>query len=194
MEYVIKPKFQQFENWAWWDNIFTTEELDYLQQRCITATKNGIVGNRNEDALREDIRRCKIDWLHYSSDVEWVYAKVSHAINSLNDSYFNFEITGFAEPMQLTNYLSGNSGAYTWHRDCGKTGARKLSFTMQLTEPSDYEGGELQVLDDRSTPTTLAKKRGLIVVFPSFTLHQVTPVTKGSRQSLVAWITGPQFR
>jgi PKHD-type hydroxylase len=63
---------------------------------------------------------------------------------------------------------------------------------LQLTDPSEYEGGNLQVCD--GTIHNVRKQRGLVAAFPSYTLHQVTPVTKGSRQSLVAWITGPSFR
>jgi len=42
--------------------------------------------------------------------------------------------------------------------------------------------------------TAIKKQRGLIVAFPAWTLHRVTPVVKGSRQSLVAWISGPAFK
>jgi PKHD-type hydroxylase len=68
-------------------------------------------------------------------------------------------------------------------------------MAMQLTDPSEYEGGNLQVLPTGKTePQNVRKQRGLIAIFPSYVLHQVTPVTQGSRQSLVAWITGPAFR
>jgi PKHD-type hydroxylase len=66
-------------------------------------------------------------------------------------------------------------------------------MVLQLTDPSQYEGGNLQIVTG-GDPLTVRKQRGLVAVFPSYVLHQVTPVTKGSRQSLVAWITGPQFK
>ena len=66
-------------------------------------------------------------------------------------------------------------------------------MVLQLSEPSDYEGGELQILTTNEK-TALPKKRGLISVFPVWTLHQVTPVVKGTRQSLVTWISGPGFK
>jgi PKHD-type hydroxylase len=71
--------------------------------------------------------------------------------------------------------------------------SRKLSIVLQLSDPSEYEGGELQILT-RKEPTSMQKKRGLITVFPAWTLHQVTPVIKGTRQTLVAWISGPAFK
>jgi PKHD-type hydroxylase len=64
---------------------------------------------------------------------------------------------------------------------------------LQLSDPSQYEGGNLQVMTG-GEPTNVSKQRGLIAVFPAYTLHQVTPVTQGTRQSLVAWISGPPFR
>ena len=65
---------------------------------------------------------------------------------------------------------------------------------MQLSDPVDYEGGVLEIQPYGEQVIRTRKQRGLIVAFPSWTLHQVTPVTQGSRQSLVAWISGPPFK
>jgi predicted 2-oxoglutarate/Fe(II)-dependent dioxygenase YbiX len=61
------------------------------------------------------------------------------------------------------------------YRD-NSTATRKLSMVLQLSDPSEYEGGELQILD-KANPETVTKQKGMITVFPSYTLHQVTPVT-----------------
>ena len=82
---------------------------------------------------------------------------------------------------------------YAWHQDYGGQISRKLSLVLQLTDPSRYEGGNLQTMTNQDV-FTVRKQRGLVTVFPSFTLHQVTPVTQGSRQSLVAWISGPPYK
>jgi PKHD-type hydroxylase len=82
---------------------------------------------------------------------------------------------------------------YGWHQDYGGTISRKLSMVVQLTDPSEYEGGNLQVFTSEQ-PKNIRKQRGLIAVFPSFIVHQVTPVTQGTRQSLVAWVSGPSFK
>jgi PKHD-type hydroxylase len=99
--------------------------------------------------------------------------------------------------MQYTVYESDTQGHYTWHQDTGVNltdlAPRKLSMVLQLSDPSEYEGGNLQVMTEIS-PQTVKKQRGLVAVFPSYVLHQVTPVTQGTRQSLVAWISGPQFK
>ena len=57
----------------------------------------------------------------------------------------------------------------------------------------DNDGGDLELLYG-TEPQKLAKARGTFIVFPSFMLHRVTPVTRGTRWSLVAWIAGARWR
>ena len=98
------------------------------------------------------------------------------------------------ENLQLTNYNDTEKGMYGWHLDYNsKDSSRKLSMVVQLTDPSEYEGGNLQIKVNND-PVNVRKQRGLIAIFPSYVLHQVTPVTQGTRQSLVAWVEGPAFK
>jgi PKHD-type hydroxylase len=108
--------------------------------------------------------------------------------------FYNFNLTGFGEPLQLTNYDNTDNGMYSWHQDFGGTVSRKLSLVLQLSDPADYEGGNLELNAGGYEPIRIEKRRGLLVAFPSWQVHQVTPVTQGTRQSLVAWVTGPRFR
>jgi PKHD-type hydroxylase len=72
---------------------------------------------------------------------------------------------------------------------------RKLSLIIQLTDPSEYEGGDFQFDSDIPQPDPAEiKQRGTVIVFPSFLRHRVTPVTSGVRRSLVSWVEGPKFR
>ena len=66
-------------------------------------------------------------------------------------------------------------------------------MSIQLSDSDDYEGGDLELMF-REEPVKLDRTRGTLVAFPSFMLHRVTPVTRGTRWSLVAWITGPRWR
>jgi PKHD-type hydroxylase len=122
-----------------------------------------------------------------------VFEKLANVAAKINAKHFRFELTGFGEPLQLTNYNQSENGMYGWHQDYGGGVSRKLSMAVQLADPSEYEGGNLQVMT-ATEPTNIRKQRGLIAVFPSYIVHQVTPVTQGSRQSLVAWVSGPAFR
>lgn len=102
---------------------------------------------------------------------------------------FEFEIDHF-EGFQLTRY--GVGGHYNWHKDIGvgRAGHRKLSMTVQLSSPADYEGGELQIIDSQDTPYVADKRQGSVIVFPSWERHRVTPITKGERWALVTWASG----
>jgi len=128
-----------------------------------------------------------------TGDTKWVFEKLADVVSKMNAQHFRFDLTGFGEALQLTNYDQAENGMYGWHQDYGGGVSRKLSMAMQLTDPSEYEGGNLQVMTS-SNPQNVRKQRGLIAIFPSYILHQVTPVTQGSRQSLVAWVSGPAFR
>jgi len=72
---------------------------------------------------------------------------------------------------------------------------RKLSISIQLTDPEEYEGGELKLYDgDDKEAQVMDKTQGTLIIFPSYVLHEVMPITKGTRNSLVTWITGKQFK
>lgn len=191
MQHLMTPYAMPIEPFAWWDNAFNDQELNWLQERAVHAQEQAKVGGGSA----ENIRRSKVSWLDKTQDTAWVYERLAHAAASLNAQFFRFELTGFGEPLQLTNYDQSDHGMYGWHQDYGiKEGpSRKLSLVLQLSDPAQYEGGALQVLTS-GEPATVQKRRGLIAAFPSYQLHQVTPVTQGSRQSLVAWISGPAFR
>ena len=73
------------------------------------------------------------------------------------------------------------------------TKSRKLSLSLQLTDPSQYEGCDLQFQGGRRIETA-PRTRGALIAFPSYVLHRVTPITRGVRKSLVCWVSGPEFR
>ena len=194
MQHLLTPHSRKIEPFAWWEGAFTKEQLDWLQQKAREATQEAQVGGGNNGEINDSIRRSEVNWLNKDTECSWVFERLAHVAASLNADYFGFELTGFGEAIQLTNYHEARQGTYVWHQDFGASGiSRKLSMVLQLSDPSEYEGGELQILT-RKEPTSMQKKRGLITVFPAWTLHQVTPVTKGTRQTLVAWISGPAFK
>ena len=194
MQHLLTPYSRKIESFAWWEGAFTNEELDWLQQKARQATQVAQVGGGTTGSVNPEIRRSELNWLYKDCECAWVFERLAHVASKLNADYFGFELTGFGEPIQLTNYLEARQGNYTWHQDFGAEGSsRKLSMVLQLSDPNEYEGGELQILTKKE-PTSIQKKRGLITVFPAWTLHQVTPVVKGTRQTLVTWISGPAFK
>lgn len=196
MQHLLTPHAKAIPPWAWWEGAFTEQELNWLQQQAKEAKQNAQVGGGGVGGLNKDIRRSQVSWLQNSTDTKWVFEKLAYVTSQLNTEHFGFDLTGFGEALQLTNYDQSENGMYGWHQDYGSQGvriSRKLSLVLQLANPADYEGGELQVMTT-GQPANIPKQRGLIAVFPSYVLHQVTPVTQGSRQSLVAWVSGPAFK
>ena len=194
MQHILAPHAREITPFAWWQDAFTNEQLDWLQQKAREATKEAQVGRQKNGTVDGQIRRSEINWLNKDAECAWVFDRLADVAASLNADYFGFDLTGFAEPLQLTNYHEARQGNYKWHQDFGAPGvSRKFSMVLQLSDPMEYEGGELQILT-RGEPISMEKKRGIITVFPAWTLHQVTPVVKGTRQSLVAWVSGPPFK
>jgi PKHD-type hydroxylase len=111
---------------------------------------------------------------------------------NVNRHVFGYDLDGTCE-FQLAEYSVGDK--YDAHIDLAQTQnmcARKLSITVQLSEPDAYKGGSLEFTDNIPSPNL--KNLGSVVVFPSFLGHKITPVTKGKRYSLVGWYNGPLWR
>lgn len=193
MQFTLTPYAKTIEPFVWWEGAFSEQELDWLQNQAINANNKALVGGNFDEEELHSMRRSKVSWLECREDTLWVFEKISHIVSEMNMRHFNFDLIGFGEPLQLTNYDQSELGMYGWHQDYNARVSRKLSVVVQLSDPKDYEGGNLQVMTGHE-PQTVRKQRGLITIFPSYVLHQVTPVTQGSRQSLVSWISGPAFR
>lgn len=195
MQHVLTPYGNFVEPFVWWENGFTEQELNWLQEQARKADQRAQAGGMKSEEELKQVRRSQVSWLNKTPDTAWVFEKLGHIASSLNAQYYRFDLTGFGEALQLTNYDQSEQGMYGWHQDYGGkiSPSRKLSLVLQLTDPSQYEGGNLQVITS-GQPQTVRKQRGLVAAFPSYVLHQVTPVTNGNRQSLVAWISGPAFK
>jgi PKHD-type hydroxylase len=145
--------------------------------------------------LDDTIRESMISWVPVNSQTTWIYQNIVDCINTANESYFNYDLTKM-EKLQFTRYYGNKKGVYRPHVDTNfgyLPENRKLTFVMQLSDPSEYEGGELR-LHLGKDPDIIPKEKGLIVFFPSSTLHECTPVTSGKRCSLVGWVYGPKFK
>ena len=195
MQHLLTPYAMPVEPFVWWEKGFSEQELNWLQEQAIKADQRAQAGGMSSEEELKQVRRSHVSWLQKSQDTAWVFEKLAHIASSLNAQYYRFDLTGFGEALQLTNYDQSEHGMYGWHQDYGGklSPSRKLSLVLQLTDPSQYEGGNLQVMTG-GQPQNVRKERGLVAAFPSYVLHQVTPVTGGNRQSLVAWISGPPFK
>jgi PKHD-type hydroxylase len=145
------------------------------------------------------IRSSLIKWIELNHDTEWLYKKLILQINRVNQENFDY-ILKFVENLQFTKYSESNQGFYSKHTDCGDCSklenfvdVRKLSFSIQLSDPKDYVGGDLVLYKDNKV-FNAPKTKGTIIFFQSNILHEIKPVKKGIRYSLVSWIQGPNLR
>ena len=164
-------------------------DMMLMERSCLPAQDAGI-GIANEGDPTQ-IRKTEIAWAPRN---HWLEAIMMNNIAYANrEAGWNFEIEE-CEQVQLARYDEGNY--YGWHIDTFLMNAsgrdRKLTAVLQLNDPSEYEGGELQI--EGSGVDSIPLKKGSIVVFPSFLRHQATKVTKGSRYSAALWSTGKVFR
>lgn len=147
------------------------------------------------------VRLSNIKWIPPQNEIKWLYKKISSEVNKINLENFNF-ILRYIECLQFTEYTETQSGFYSKHNDCGNKDEitnfidiRKLSFSIQLTDAEEYDGGELVFyLSEGSKKIIAPKTKGTIVFFKSDILHEVLPVKKGIRQSLVGWVDGPNLK
>jgi PKHD-type hydroxylase len=182
------------------DDVFNNEEISKIitmsNKEEELLAKTDITENLDPEAYNSnEIRKGTISWIDANSDNEWMFRKLTDVVLETNKNYFNFDLVQI-EPLQFTNYAEGDF--YDFHTDMFAEHAgkyiRKLSFSLQLTDENSYEGGDL-VFNLGGFPQDIKfRKKGSMIFFPSFLLHKVVPVTKGTRQSLVGWVQGPKFK
>ena len=179
------------------DSFYGQKFFDWVEEEAskVNLQDATIKGdNPNEGvAASEDVRVSSVSFLD-STDLR---NELFNLVSSVNANEFGYDIYNLA-PVQYTVYDETNNGHYHWHSDdeisVGKPRytARKLSVTVQLSDPSEYEGGDFEMYRYPLNP--VCKNKGSVLIFPSTQVHRVTPVTKGVRKSLVAWFHGPDWR
>ena len=180
-----------------WPNAFTNEEMENIVKLGESLPKDkGVVGSSDNLELDTETRNSEIAWIPQNAETTWVYDRFAWILRNINGQFYKFDIYGFCEELQYTSYDDSYNGHYTWHRDTAMDGPappRKLSMVLQLTDPEEYDGGDLELFAGKD-PAQVKRERGLMAIFPSYTVHRVSPVTRGTRKSLVLWACGPQFR
>lgn len=198
--YNFAPKgcYHQNHPFVTWENGFSNEELDKIIEICEKLPEQSAVVGFGDGVIDDSVRVSKVSWLGITDESIWIYERMGYIARSLNSQFYDFDLSGFVEDMQFTTYYANENGHYTWHNDMSSgdgdsTAPRKFSMVLQLSDPAEYDGGELQTFTGLE-PVSVMKSRGLVAAFPAWTLHRVTPTTKGIRKSLVVWVAGKQFK
>lgn len=206
------------------DFIFNDEECERILEKGKSILKlqsrdqssGKIYSDDSVQKTDAKVRNCEVCWLNE----HWIYERIHEIVNVANQNAgWNWQID-CVERLQFTKYDVG--GHYSWHTDGGSdhhsvyTGSRvhdwtgkvrKISVTVNLSSANDYNGGELMFFNPTylsaysekigESKTYTPKEvcdRGSAIVFPSFTPHKVSPITMGTRYSLVAWFLGQPWK
>lgn len=164
----------------------------------------GVVNKEQRDSQNAWIPTC-----------HWICGFLWHYVQLANRENFLFDITHIDnQAVQYTRY--GEGQYYKWHNDANLSSSyrpigdaenlvndfvtvqsetiRKLSFVLQLSDVDDYEGGNLQIMDERGSSYIAPRQRGTMILFDSRSQHRVTKVRSGVRKSIVGWVVGPRWR
>ena len=181
------------------NNLINTPLWNLIQEELNSSNlewEDGAVGGEGD---RKNTRKSKIAWI---SDA-YLREQLFYSVDLYNKQNWNYDLDG-CDLVQYGTYSDG--GFYDWHVDeeaeiepiNGKYLVRKLSMTIWLNDPDEYEGGEfdIEIKNPKSEVRyeTLKLSKGSIIIFPSDKWHRVRPVTSGVRKSLVTWFRGPPFR
>ena len=165
---------------------------DFIAKYKDCEFDSGLVGSASNGWENQDtLRKSKLLWIEANNllvRVLWSY------VLEINQ-HFQFNLSGY-ENVQLAKYEKGDF--YDWHKDTKEDNSgseRKLSATLQLSKPEDYEGCELQLFNGAKELEELPiKNQGSLIVFRSDEWHRATPVTEGIRYSLVLWASGERLK
>ena len=190
------------ENWYFVEPVFENEMVNFIHALASKSIEQeGTEVNFRGEKLPSDPtnRSCSLCWIR---DLQ-VYEILMDAIEKINDNNWRYNITGI-EDLQYTIYREQGEQHYDWHSDPINhkdlnAPYRKVSCSILLSDPEDFEGGEFEFMSIDTTSQTGAafqpsffNTKGHGLFFPSHVFHRVKPVTRGTRRSLVCWFTGPR--
>ena len=200
----------------WYYTRLPESVVDSIEKDLINNFDSRMVDSKlHGDALNKDKRNSQNAWIPTD---HWVAGFLWHYVQRANRENFLYDLRNIdGESLQYTRY--GEGQFYNWHNDAGLAVQykptsvgnfaegraqdfvnenieliRKLSFSLQLSHPDDYEGGNVQFLDEGGKSYIAPRQRGSIVLFDSRTQHRVLKVTKGTRKSIVGWVVGPRWK
>ena len=192
---------------------------DYVSEKFDSEMRDSELIGRHKDKNKRNSENAWINTNHWIAGFLWHYVNKANRENFLYDltnidgenlqytkysegQYYNWHndagISNYYKPQYVAN--SGNSDEDSDNlqvTDFLKTSCelvRKLSFTLQLSDPDEYEGGNVQLIDDSRKSNIAPRQRGTIILFDSRTQHRVIKVKKGVRKSIVGWVLGPRWR
>ncbi len=200
---IFETEVNDPQQYYWYQNALTAQEVDKvikMASELPEAKRATTIGSEDGGSTRSSM----IKWLPKNHpDWNWLYERMMNLSVEANNALWKFDLRTALEAIQYTEYYASENGHYDWHQDIGigeLPSKRKVSITIQLSASDEYKGGELLICTGSNGKGELnnnkvcPRGKGVGVLFPSYMMHRVTPVTEGTRISLVLWVGGGHYR
>lgn len=206
MRYSFEQPVNDPQAYYWFQDALTPEEVKkvILMASELPIERAHTIGTDGErDGDGGAVRSSMVKWIPQNENWDWLYKRLLELANEANNQCWNFDLISSPENIQYTEYYAHEDGHYDWHQDIGPgelPAKRKVSITIQLSDSEDYEGGDLQLTyggdgkGNLSESINCPRGAGVGVLFPSYLMHRVSEVKKGTRKSLVLWVGGAHFK
>jgi PKHD-type hydroxylase len=183
--------------WCYFKSYFSADECNSILEKSKDLSFKEATLGENGDTENSGHRRSRVAWILPDLFPE-LYDTLWKLEREANKDWFGFHVDSL-EYIQIAEYDGNIKGEYKKHQDVfyinGSERHRKLSAVIQLSDPNQYEGGDLRFFDCLYYPDAQdIRQQGTVIFFPSFIYHQADPVTSGIRHSLAAWFEGPRWR
>jgi predicted 2-oxoglutarate/Fe(II)-dependent dioxygenase YbiX len=188
--------------WCYFRQYLSNDDCNEIIQNALTIEpQQAVLGvNGTELDVNLNYRRSQVRFI---SDKDWRFTKLFDVLWKTaivaNKDFFNIHITKL-DYVQFAEYDESYAGEYKEHHDVfwmngDPTYHRKLSAIIQLTDPEEYDGCDLEMTEaGHKPPPEEIREQGSIIYFPSFMRHRATPIIRGKRYSIAAWFDGPRWR
>ena len=211
-EFPLKPynDFTPTSNWStfyYYKNVLNDQMINQLTTDVETnyEFRKGQTGVKELGTESSSYKTNNRDIAYIGIDpkFKWLYDMLWPLAIEANDQLFHFDIDIVTDPIHYVIYpeptgpQSNDGGHLDWHMDVGAhaVNKRKLAMTVQLSDPKDYDGGDFEIwFGGSEKPTVVPREKGDVIIFPTFNMHRVTPITRGERRCLVFWTGGRPFR
>jgi PKHD-type hydroxylase len=177
--------------------LFTRAECERIVERCAAGAWRSSRVEDDDHTRYGDVRpdeRSVTQQLLPVDEHGWPLTALLRSLTDINDHVYRFDVWGLPhnDGPAVLRYETATNDHFKPHNDSGRAmTTRKLSYSVQLSDPATYEGCDLVFT---APPSQASREQGSITVFPSFLYHTVTPVYSGLRHAIVGWVHGPTFR
>ena len=170
-----------------------------IVKQCSTLQLDKAEINLADSGVQYEDEKKRLSHIAWLPTDCWIAGMMAHFVNEANYNNFKYDLTQWAAHIQYTEYRGAKS-TYQWHNDHAPSAfdqsmIRKLSISMFLSDPEEYEGGEFEIIDlVTNNKHSIKPPMGTVIIFPSLARHRIKPLKSGKRISLVGWMAGPPFR